>query len=89
MLPPCYPHATMQPPSYHHAIPMHPLTVEVAAQQLKPQGGFLDHHEGLDADVARYDGRGEPVVLHTRAVHVSLKELEPEPENTVKLRLHF
>ena len=65
MLPPCYPHAT----------PIPPLTVEVAAQQLQTQGGVPLHHDGLDPDVARHDGRGEAVVLHTGAVHVPLKVL--------------
>ena len=67
--------ATMLPSCYPHATPIPPLTVEVAAQQLQTQGGVPLHHDGLDPDVARHDGRGEAVVLHTGAVHVPLKVL--------------
>jgi len=62
-----------------------PLTVEVAAEQLQSQGRVSHHPHGLDPDVAGHDGRGEAVLLHSGAVHVSFKDLESQAHRKLRV----
>lgn len=52
------------------------LTVQIAAQQLQPQGRLLLEVHRLKPDVASHKWWGEAVVFHLGAVHVAIKYLK-------------
>lgn len=54
---------------------MYELTVEVTAQEFKPQSGLVDVSGWMDANVATDDWRREDVLIYLGAVQVSTKFL--------------